>query len=90
MTSYYDRTYALNTKIARCIAFVGSYLPMDKHFAIGNLLKDALTGNSIVINGDGSPIRIHLYSANLAVRHWRILLDGGSGDIFNVGGDKQI
>ena len=90
MASYYGRTYGLDTKIARCFAFVGPYLPMDKHFAIGNFIKDALTGNSIVINGDGSPIRTYLYSADLAVWLWRILLDGDNGDIFNVGGDEQI
>lgn len=90
MVLQYGRTYALNTKIARCFSFVGPYLPMDKHFAIGNFIKDAATGNPIVINGDGSPIRTYLYSADLAVWLWRILLDGDNGDIFNVGGDRQI
>lgn len=90
MTSEYNRKYGLNTKIARCFSFVGPYLPMDKHFAIGNFIKDAITGGSIVINGDGTPIRTYLYSADLAVWLWRILLDGDKGDVFNVGGDRQI
>lgn len=90
MTLQYGRTYGLNTKIARCFAFVGPYLPMDKSFAIGNFIKDAITSNSIIINGDGSPIRTYLYSADLAVWLWRIILDGDNGDIFNVGGDRQI
>ena len=90
MASEYGRTSALNTKIARCFAFVGPYLPMDKHFAIGNFIKDAVRGNPIVINGDGSPIRTYLYAADLAAWLWRILLDGDNGSIFNVGGDRQI
>lgn len=90
MASQYSRTYKLNTKIARCFTLCGPYLPMDKHFAIGNFITDAIAGNSIVINGDGSPIRTYLYSADLAVWLWRILLDGDNGDIFNVGGDRQI
>ena len=90
MVSKYSSTYGLNSKIARCFAFVGPYLPMDKHFAIGNFIKDAITSNTIVINGNGSTIRTYLYSADLAIWLLRILLEGRNGDIFNVGGDRQI
>jgi len=90
LTSQYGRSYGLNTKIARCFAFVGPHLPMDKHFAIGNFIKDSVHGNKIVINGNGSPIRTYLYAADLANWIWRILLDGDNGDIYNVGGDRHI
>ena len=90
MASQYSQKFGLNTKIARCFAFVGPYMPMDKHLAIGNFIKDCIIGNSISVNGDGSPIRTYLYSADLTIWLWRILLDGNNGDIYNVGGDKQI
>lgn len=90
MTSQYSLHYGLNIKIARCFSFIGPFLPMDKHFAIGNFIKDAISGRSITINGDGSPIRTYLYSADLAIWLWKIILDANDGDIFNVGGDREI
>lgn len=90
MVSQYGQHYGLSTKIARCFAFVGPYLPMDGQFAIGNFIKNAMTSDSITINGDGSPVRTYLYGADLALWLWRILLDGVSGDVFNVGGDRPI
>jgi nucleoside-diphosphate-sugar epimerase len=90
MVSQYSINFGLNTKIARCFAFVGPYMAMDKHFAIGNFIKDCIIGNSIIINGDGRPVRTYLYSSDLTIWLWRILLEGNKGDIYNVGGNHQI
>lgn len=79
-----------DTVIARCFAFVGPYLPIDKHFAIGNFIKNILSAEDINIQGDGIPYRSYMYSDDLVEWLLVILLEGKSNEAYNVGSDEAV
>jgi len=79
----------INFKIARCFSFVGPYLPLDIHYAIGNFINDAVFKDEIIINGNGLPYRSYLYISDTLI--WLIkLLVGNEEGIFNLGSERRI
>ena len=88
--STYFEKYNLPIKIARCFAFVGPYLPLDTHFAIGNFINNVLNNEDIIIKGDGSTIRSYMYASDLMVWLLKILINGEKNTPYNVGSDESI
>lgn len=80
----------LDVRVARCFAFVGPYLPLDQHFAIGNFIRDALLEKSIEIQGDGMALRTYLYTSDLMIWLLKIMLNGWNGGVWNIGGNEIV
>jgi dTDP-glucose 4,6-dehydratase len=86
----YSRAGRINAKIARLFAFVGPYLPIDRHFAAGNFIGDALRGSAIRVNGDGRAVRTYLSAADMTRWLWAVLARGEDNRAYNIGAAKPV
>lgn len=76
--------------IARMFAFSGIHLPIDRHFAIGNFVRDVVNSRAITIRSDGSSIRSYMDGKDMATWLLRIIEAGSPGEIYHVGSERSV
>jgi nucleoside-diphosphate-sugar epimerase len=88
--SLYCEQHNLPVKTARCFAFIGPYLPLEKHFAIGNFINDVLNEKNIIIRSSGTSVRSYMYMSDLVIWLLTILIKGKNNTPYNVGSDFPV
>ena len=85
-----QRDGLLTPIIARLFSFSGPGLPLDRHFAIGNFIQDAINSQRIVIRGDGSTVRSYLDSRDMAQWLIRALSIDAPSFALHIGSEVAI
>jgi nucleoside-diphosphate-sugar epimerase len=76
--------------MARGFAFLGPYQLPTIAWALHNFIADAMNGRPIRILGDGESVRSYLHGADASVWLLRLLAQGQSGGVYNVGSPHGI
>lgn len=76
--------------VARLFSFSGTQLPLDRHFALGNFVRDATALQQITIRGDGTAIRSYMDEQDLGDWLSVILTKGATGALYHVGSERAI
>jgi nucleoside-diphosphate-sugar epimerase len=72
---------------ARCFAFAG--YGIGEHLVLNHLIKQAKSDAEIALRGSGKAKRSFMHGEDLAVWLLKLLVDGVSGEIYNVGSDES-
>ena len=78
--------------IARCFAFIGPRLPLNKHFVIGNFINDYLQNRSINVKSENKVYRSFMFTDDLV--EWLLTMltskKNLNNKIYNVGSNMEI
>lgn len=83
----YHKTYGMNTMITRCSNNYGPHQHGEKF--IPKIIENAILGKSIPIYGDGLQVRDWLYVDDHCDAILKVLNNGVSGEVYNIGGNNE-
>lgn len=84
---YAFRTQAkLPVVITRPFTFLGPFQSLDSPWAANNFLRAAIEGQPLKIRGDGQAVRSYLYGSDMAMIALHQMVQGDSGEIYDLGG----
>ena len=85
--SYY-RTHGLNLSITRCSNNFGKYQYPEK--VIPLFITNLITGKKVPLYGDGLNIRDWLHVDDHCRGIFKVLMNGRSGQVYNIGGGREL
>jgi nucleoside-diphosphate-sugar epimerase len=76
--------------VLRLFAFYGPFLPWDKHFAIGNFIRDVAMQVPIRLKSSGSAVRSYLFATDMVAWILKLAVAGDSREAYNVGSEDSV
>ncbi|MEO5331598.1 MAG: NAD(P)-dependent oxidoreductase [Magnetococcus sp. YQC-5] len=86
----WSRDCDMELVVARCFSFIGPGLDLTAHYETGNYIRDAMVGGPIRVAGDGRMVSGYLYGSDVAIWLLTMLVQGRTGQAYNVGSDQTI
>jgi UDP-glucuronate decarboxylase len=80
--------YCVPAKIVRPFHTYGPGMSLDDGRVYADFIADLLSCRDIVMNSDGSAVRSFCYLADAVLGFFTVLLNGQSGQAYNIGNDK--
>lgn len=75
-------------KIVRPCQILGSGISLDDGRLHVDFISQMLSGNAIVLKGDGTPIRTFLYITDAIIGMLTVMLEGNSGEAYNIAAEE--
>jgi UDP-glucuronate decarboxylase len=86
----YVRKYHVDARIVRVFNTYGPNMSLDDKRVIPQFIGSILHGQPLVIYGDGSQTRTHIYVDDQIQGFATVLQSGRPGEVYNIGGTEQI
>ena len=81
----------IKVSILRCFAFVGKYLPRNKNYFVGNIIKSIIEKKNIKILNPSKVVRSYMHADDLSDVILKILIqEKNKFSIYNIGSDDYI
>lgn len=90
LCALYSSKYSFDYVIGRFFTFVGKDIPLDKHFAVGNFLKNVINNEDIEIMGSGLVVRSYMYQGDLAQALTNLMFQRTQCRVYNIGSDQAV
>ena len=81
----FAKQYDFPIKIARPFNNYGPGLKITDRRVLPDFARDVFAGRDIVLLSDGSPTRTFCYVADAIIGYYKVLLNGRSGEAYNIG-----
>lgn len=86
----YTKQYNLRTNVARLCHVYGPTMTASDNRVINQFMRNALSGQDIIMKSTGSKVRSYCYVADAAVGIFQILMNGKTGEAYNVAYDHSV
>jgi dTDP-glucose 4,6-dehydratase len=90
LVAAYHRSYDLDTGTARIFNTYGPRMRTDDGRVLPTLATQALRGEDLTVNGDGSQTRSFCYVADLVDGLYRLLMSPGVTEPINLGNPEEV